>query len=1382
MRAFLSGILVLSMSAIMFRASTAEAQEPGRLRVFLSFEQERELDALQAGQGVKLSRSTRYAAWNENSLEAVFPSDGGWIETTSIPADWRGWEAMLLFAWSEQPMQLDVVLEDSTGNRHRRSFGLRIGANHLQVDLRNTRTIQLGRMKSLTLASPSAGTVYLDYFGLDRYHDLLDQRGRFDFQHKMDIETPHFKWANPLHGGPLSVYAINGIIDGRAIIELAQRLDINFTATTMGISSAMNSFGFGEFYQHRRGGEQLIHTYIADDLLRGSDFDVILWPALRRWETYPREIRDEIRRLVEEEGKGLVLFYPFTGEKDGAGLWEISPLTGIGRMASIWPEDEVRIDSANLDQSAWKISREHFITRGLNLDAFPREQLTVLKSRPAGEVLIETELGAPVLAVRTLGKGRVAAFGYSQRGMIPEVPQVWDTGLHYEYWDYMWSLVARTTLWAAGREPAAGIAGLERKGGRVMASLQGVVPHSRLVGRLRDSYGELLCEYDLDVKAGSASVALDLPAKMPGGRSFLDLRLTASGGGSLDWASLTIEQQPRLKISRLASATDRIRLGERVRVSVSLESSGLKTCLLTIGLYDNYDRLLDQRTEKITLDGETGHTYELKSDGAASHLARIKCQVRSEDDVVQDRAEAEVFVLQKRVWDDFDIVMYLFGPNPMPGIWPQIDRQMRRMRVTTLSSYPVDHSKHGNYMVQAQTRVSGQESPDGGPDREYYDAMKKKYLETGDKTHLVRKYCLNDPAYRELVRTELEELCSPWVPFSPLSYYVYEEPSLTCYGDAVDICFGEHCMKAMRQWLQDEYATLEALNAQWGTGFTTWDQVIPDDHKEAQARGNYSSWADHRTFMARTYANSYKMILDELRELDPNAIVLNSGTQDSAPHNGCDYSLLNRYTLHLNAYQYEVHRSLSPEVKISGGAGYGVMGRQVFRNFYQNLFKGANGGLYIFWQYCTVDPDLTLNRSAQDMVKGFDELRGQGIGKLVGLAAPDNHGIAIHYSYPSIHGTWIVDGEVKDHVTYRTSPSFDRFDDNTAGWLEILRDCGLQFDFISYGGVEAGELIEKGFDTFVMPMSVALSDEEIDRIAEFVEAGGTVIADALPGVMDKHCAFRNSAKLQKVFGISAPKATAGVIVAAGGETKLKLAGARALKSENGKPVLVTNRYGKGQAWLLNYFHHTYSADKQNDRHGPALENLRQVLEIAGVRPRVRLTGADGSPVSGCERYLFNNGATRLLGLVPDMGRSGAERIEVRLDDELSIYDVRRKRFLGRSDRFLTVIEPGEPCLFAFVNGRITGFELQAPSAAGLGEEVTLEFRASGTGDLRSVACVTVTDPSGVEREIYGGNRDIVDSSGNASFRTALNDPAGVWLVEVMEAVSGERSRAAIRIE
>jgi len=1368
------------MYLLLFLFLSGSIQAQLRLNVFYSFEDQEEISKLEVTEGIQIAQSIRYPTWKDHSLEAVFPTAGGSIEFSAIPKDWRQRSALLVFAWSEQPFELELSIEDDAGNRYGKTFGLRMGANHIQMDLRKVRSMQWKQMKTLRLSAPSSGILYLDFIALHDYNELLEDRGRFDFHLKTDIETEHFKWADPLDGGPIEVYALNGVIDGRAIIELAQRLEINFTSTTMGISQGMNFYGFGEFYQQRRGGLSLIHTYIADDLYNGPDFDVILWPALRPWESYPQEIRDEIRRQVEEEGKGLILFYPETRDQDGAGLSDISPLVKLGRGWPVWPEDQAPPDVQAPDTSAWKIAKEHFITRGLDLAAFPEDHLSVVSSSAKGNVLIQTEEGNNVLAVRRLGKGRVVAFAYRQRGMIPEVSNVWDTGLHYPYWDHMWSLVARATVWAAGREPREAIVGFEQNIDRIDLAL--TVNHSdtTVSGRLMDSEGRVLRHYDQPVGAGLGRVSLALPDSLPAGRLLLDLRLIGQDG-SLDWGNLVLQKKPAAEIRNLALGGDRVQLGQSVTARVTLASSKSQDCRVVVGMYDNYDRLLDERIEELTLGGEAKRTFELTTAGAASHLARVRCRVEA-GGVVQDRAEQKIFLLQKRVWDDFDIVMYLFGPDPMPGIWPVIDRQIRRMHVTTLSSYPVEFSMHANYMVQARTRVSGQESPDRGPDRVYYDEMKRRYLQTGDKRLLVRKYCLNDPAYRELIRRELKELATPWVPFSPLSYYVLEEPSLTTYGDAVDICFSRHCMREMREWLRDEYGSLEKLNHQWGTRFSTWDEVVPDDYKEAQARGNYSSWADHRTFMERTYANSYKIIYEELRKLDPNAVMLNSGTQDSASHNGCDYSLLNQYTLHLNAYQYEVHRSMNPAVKISGGAGYGVMGKYALRNFYRNLFKGANGGLYVFWQYCTIDPDLTLNQSARDMIRGFDELRGRGIGKLVGLANPDNHGIAVHYSYPSIHGTWIVDGQVKDRVTYDTSPSFDRFQKNTSGWLEILRDCGLQFDFIAARRIEAGQLIDKQYKTLVLPMSVALSDREIAEISRFVEAGGTLIADGLPGVMDQHCRFRTHADLDRILGVRTPIATAEMITAASGEPSLELAGAQAFLDQDGKPELILNEYGRGQAWLLNYFHHRYSVDKLDGTHHQALENLRLVLDRASIHPIVRLIGANGAPVVGCERYLFNNRTTRLLGLVPDMDRPDREEIEIRWEGERTVYDVRDSRYLGSGERLRTVIEAGVPRLFAFVSGRVTGLELEIPARARLGEEIRFDFRILGIDDFRSVTMVTVTDPNGKTRRIYGGNRNVENSAGKSSFRTALNDPAGEWLIEVRETVSGERAGKTVVVE
>jgi hypothetical protein len=868
--------------------------------------------------------------------------------------------------------------------------------------------------------------------------------------------------------------------------------------------------------------------------------------------------------------------------------------------------------------------------------------------------------------------------------------------------------------------------------------------------------------------------------RLPGGRYIAEIRIIENGR-VLDWAVQPVDVAQDVRIEALQPESDRIRAGAELPVRIRLSGNVSANTTARVRVLDNYRRLLDEQSVP-WIPGETERSVTMKTRGALTHLGRVDCELLAAN-IQADRKSAEVFLLQPRRWDDYDIVMYRFGPDPIPGIWPKIDEQMRRLQVTTLSSYSVNHSKHANYNVQAQTRISGQESPDGAA-RNYYTAMKKKYLETGDKNVLVREFCLDDPAYRERITEELQRLTAPWVPFSPMSYYVYEEPSLTCYGDAVDICFSPHTLRALRKWLQGEYETLERLNRQWGTSFRTWDEVVPDDAPEAQHRGNYASWADHRTWMEITYADAFSFVLQQLRKIDPEGILLNSGTQISGSHNGCDYSRINRYTRHLNAYdggnQLDFHRCFSPDLKISGGAGYGVLGKNVFYDFYENLFKGSNGGAYIFWQYSTLDPDLTMSQSGKDMEEGFREMRGLGIGKLVGMAMPDNNGIAIHYSYPSIHGAWIVDGKVKQEVSYHTSAAFDRFNDNRDGWVKILKDSGLQFDFLAYGSVETGALLSGKYSTFILPMSVALSDEEAEAIREFVRRGGTLIADALPGIMDEHCTFRTARPLLDVFGVSASPAARETVIRSSGED-LRLTTGRSMAAENGRPILIGHRFGQGRAYLLNYFLHGYPRQRLEGLARPELEKFSRVLADAGIKPKVRISGTTGEPVAECAGYLFNLGSTRLLGLIPDKAMTGPRRIRIGFDGAGAIYDVRRRSLVGNGTQWETGIEPGVPGLFAIVEQEIAGVEAAGGARAKPGDDVRVDFTVSGGRGLRSVARVDVQDPAGRTVHYYSSNRDVEEGKGSAHFVTALDDRPGLWRVTVTEVISGRKATVDVML-
>ena len=282
-----------------------------------------------------------------------------------------------------------------------------------------------------------------------------------------------------------------------------------------------------------------------------------------------------------------------------------------------------------------------------------------------------------------------------------------------------------------------------------------------------------------------------LADRLKGGQHIANVQVK-NHHGVLDWHSLMFTRPKAAKIIALENNSKELPAGESVMTSVTVVAEQPTEATLTALLYDNHHRLVDQVTKKLTIQAEQTVDFKLDSEYILTNFSQSHYLLKV-DGNQEDHTSAEHFFLQPRIWDDYDVTMYHFGPNPLPGVWPAVDRQLQELNVTTLAAYTLSNSKHANYKVQAQTRIKGVESPDSGPDLEYYQNMKVEYLKTKDKMLLKRKYGLKDSVYLNNVRQDLSAMVSDWKKFSPSAYYVYEEPSVTRYNDALDLCFrGKH--------------------------------------------------------------------------------------------------------------------------------------------------------------------------------------------------------------------------------------------------------------------------------------------------------------------------------------------------------------------------------------------------------------------------------------------------------------------------------------------------------------------------------------------------------------------------------------------------------------
>ena len=1317
-----------------------------------------------------------FPAWQTHSLRLAVPADrAGGVETDYLPRNWHRFEALQFFVYAEQPGKLSVELSDGAAAAARPAE-LRKGAQHVQLRLEGFSGIDLRSVARLRLSVNGPSTLYLDRFRLTEYNQELAKLGRMDAPYSTDIQTPHVRWANPYGGGPLQVLIVPDVAHGRAAVELAQRVECQLYPVTLGASSGTNRWGFGDFYGERGDSYgapfTLAYTYLADALLNGPQYDVMVLPGLRPWDEFPRTVRDAIRRRVEA-GMGLVLLDVQTRDQDAArDLFELTPLQPVerGRQAG-----------------SWQAAAQHFISRNVPLQAFPYGQMRHARCEARGDVLLRSDAGDPILAIRSVGQGRVVAAAWEQRGLIPLVQNQWNTSATWRYWEYMYSLLARSVVWAARKEGSVALHAVrfDDLNWPRRARLSATGPAAIEV-KVRDEHWEV--EHEAKLTAVEASAELELPAQSRGELHFIDAILRdPRSGKALDWGTWTYRTPLAAEIPEIRFTADRFRLGEAVTGEFALRGIEKLGWTLRAEIYDNYGRLLARRDQPLQ-PGVTAVPFTFPSNGVLTRLAWVEGQLL-ESGRERQRKRREVFILQPRKWEDFDVVMYLFGTDPAPGLWQTIERRLEEMQVTTLSSYPLELSKHANFGVQAQTRISGQESPDGEARKPYLE-QKRNWAQTKDKKYLARLYCLNDPAYRKKQGDEINRLVTPWVPFSPMSYYIYEEPSLTCYTDAMDLCFSPHCMARMREWLNKEYGSLEALNRQWDTRFSNWEEVVPDTTEEAQRRGNYSSWADHRTFMEETYAGNYAYVRDLLHRHDPEGLVLLSGTQESAPHNGCDYSRLNHIAGHLNPYtggnQLEFLRSFNPGLRMSAGTGYGVHGRETLYNLYNGLFHGFTAGAYIFWQYSILNPDYRLCQSAESIRAALEEIRGGGIARLLRTAARSNDGIAIHYSFPSIHGTWIVDGHTTgpDEPTGEgAGPTYGKFEANRDGWVNLLKDLGFGFDFVARQQIEAGELVSRKFRALILPFSVAISEREARAIRDFVEAGGVVIADGQAGVMDGHARWLPAGSLDDLFGIGRARPARGPELASDKpEADVRPVSGRPLTQLQGAPAIIASQSGKGKALYLNFFLSSYVEDRRDQREGKWREHVGKALEWAGLRAPYRVLTGKGRPLDGFLLAAHQKGQVRYLGLLKnDDLKVSAQPFTVELGDPWHIYDVRHKRHLGHGRVIRDTISTAEPKLYALLPAPVRAIRLRDASPAGLGEPVRCEVAVEGHSGFDTVVLFRVYRPDGSLAREYSENLETKSSRTVATFHTALNDPPGQWRLTATEVVSGRTASLALTL-
>ncbi len=1124
-----------------------------------------------------------------------------------------------------------------------------------------------------------------------------------DITYSTEVVTPHVEWATRLPGGPIKGFFIPSVQYGRDMVELMQRLSLQPTTVSIDRNWDTSCWGIGDYYGHEYRGDrddfQIVYGYVEKDLTGDAPFEVMVIPGLNGWSRMTRATRDAILRRVQE-GAGLVLLHPFVGDVKGhpfkgdetepdARLWDISPLVGVADD-TVTERGYPEINQDAVTKGKWEPGQKHFITDGLPLELLPEGNVggSFYKYRASGDVLVKSG-EHPVVAVKNYGKGRVVALGYVEEGFTPQSVNPVETKIYWDYWEYQYSLLARSILWAAGREPGVRLNSLtagDANSSVVKLALASDQPRRvKVEVEGKSEFGQQLGSQLVTKELVAGDNTIELPADAlrpttgwPGGRQIFNVRIRdARTDAALDWGAAVFHTPKRAMMTAARPAVDVYKRGETL--SAVLRATGdLQGLQMRMKVSDDMGRLLAVVSKPAR--GERTFTYTLTD--FLGKFALVTAELVDERGAVVDqlRGKPVMVVQDERRPREYTALVSFGGTKHYLQ-----DAQMRMVRGVAADTGftwggDVDNSLNvprGTFGVYWYDR--GPTTPEGMEKAisEYqrtgdfealgYLTKKELFKRTGDKKFLQRTPTFNDSAFMEKLADIVRATARNKARYQMDYYFVGDEGSLTSYGDPVDFDWSPQTLLQFRVWLKEEYGALDALNREWRTNFKDWNEVVPFTTEEARASGNFAPWADHRTFMEITFARAYQTARDAVLQGDPAAHIAVSGTQATNAYNGADWYRLDQVIDDFLSYdggnQWDMHRSFAkPGSMIGFWTGYGSSGLAVQNSIWT---AAVHNVLHpnIFWMYSFLDPDMTYSKSARDMGVAFKSLKFEGIGKLLMESERQQDGIAIHYSMPSVHGASILglhrrSSDDDDEAPQdKTAVSFAA---NRDGWVRAVKDLGLQFDFVASEQVEKGGLGSGKYKALILPLSLALSAEEAKAVEAFAQGGGIVIADAGAGLMDEHCAWSPDGQLNELFGISsAPakerslKAVAGEAVVTdegmrwglkanelGGlavaEPDVKAAGATALVRVGGADAVFARRVGLGWAIYLNTLLDKYPKQRAEKFGGAGYRSLVDaLLARAGVRPAIELLSADGKRLTQAQVARYRFGDALILAIVKD---------------------------------------------------------------------------------------------------------------------------------------------------
>lgn len=1160
--------------------------------------------------------------------------------------------------------------------------------------------------------------------------------------------TPRIEWARPYATGQLKILAFLPLTAARESVELASRLDAQVDIVTPTSHDTWYSGGEGGFYSSIPSLEEL-----------NGRATLLLSPAYRhhaivigklKWSVIPADIRNRILAKVKA-GAALVFVTPWDVEADLLNAIQLDDGKSAlaGTIAATVPLD------------------------ALNLHADLTAAYPGFPPRSIGPTVIRTG---------KLDEGRVVVLDYNdlwlKDGKKPAITFPWreltqtagltpfaeDDDLFY---DYYYSILAKALVHAAGRESgvslrpdtvtvAVGREKLPAAPVTFTASFNGRIGEGASIGyEIRNRRNVVIAKGGREITEtdGTVTVAPQMPAVQQG-LYIADVWLKRRGAVQ-DWASAAVTVSDTSYLKAVTTDKDFFGRDEAIRGRLSFNAPVPSRHSVAVELWDTWNRL--EQSVELKPGAETFSFSKIEH--PLSRIYRVVAKVKS-GDAVMDERETSVGLPSNQL-DDFQFLVWYGAVNDRPG-----KTAMRLFKDLGVTAYDHGIYYYNQYLMRhcadflARNDLHAWAYASGlvgfRIDGEFGDWEKGVYW---GKPAIHRQYTMVCEAYRR---------------YGALAYCVDSEGSVSRDDKLWD---NPTAKKDFSLYLKERYGDIARLNAVWGSAFKDFDEIGFISFMDAKTGRKYTQWLETNLYKSDRYNRVPEYQAKFIRELDPGARVALSITFE-------DYDLPRMAKVIDGFTQSGLEDFDKDKFRLAGtyfGYYQGTLSEWHMRVFpWERLFRGDNQvnwwtGLWSL-TYDISEPTLGFKQTSEEIL----EIQ-KGPGKLLMASAKRVDPILILRSTPSRFAAILHPPEI----------GWDHARDN---FTNMLRRTGLDYQFVGDEFLETGLEFGARQRVLILPACQAVSLKGVEKIKAFAQAGGLVMADFMPAVVDEYlrpygetrkaaqgepkfetCPKCQGKKIIHLGGTGNPLGPCprcgGTGLVAQGEARPQtsmLADLFDFSAKGAKP------YGKGYGFFLK-------GAPVRDEWGAMRKNL---VAHGGVRDDIRVLDSLGNFRTDLRTYVYDNGGALLVGVAPDsvVAEPPGAVFTLKTAQPRHIYNVRRQAYLGLTDSVTAGIASTEAKLFALLPARIEGLEVKTDKTRYRpGETVSLDIGILPAA-LKDVSLA-------VRFEVLAAGRSLPEHARNLTVKgtlrhylpLALNQENGEYVLRLTEVVSGHRQEVKVQV-